>query len=266
MPDIRLIGIDLDGTLVTGSHTVSEANVAAINAARQRGIAVAIATGRPHVSAEQFALRLGLTGVPIISFNGALIRLPGQAEPMFSAPVPADLAAEIVQHCVQTRRHLHYYLGDDMYVPQVSHFARLYLNRTGIPPLPVGDLRRFDGREPIKLLACAPPQEVPAILAQDQARWGDRLIVTRSMPEYVEYLSPLAGKGKALHWLAGHLGLGVEQTMGMGDMLNDLELVEMAGVGIAMAQAQDEVKAAATYVTESGPEGVAEAIEKFCLQ
>jgi hypothetical protein len=266
MPDIKLIGIDLDGTLVTGSHTVSEANVAAIRAARERGITVAIATGRPHVSAEQFALRLGLTDVPIISFNGALIRLPGQTEPMFSAPVPADLARGIVQHCVDARRHLHYYLGDAMYVPQVSLFARLYLARTGIPPIPVGDLRRFDGQEPIKLLACAAPEQVPDILREDQERWGSRLIVTRSMPEYVEYLSPAAGKGKALCWLAGHLGLGIEQTMGMGDMLNDLELVEMAGIGIAMAQAQDEVKAVATYVTESGPEGVAEAIAKFCLQ
>lgn len=265
MPDIRLIGIDLDGTLITDRGVVPQANVAAIHQALERGITVAVVTGRPHVSAQQFALALGLRGVPVISFNGAQIRLPGEPEPMFTAPVPAALAAQVVDYCVDTRLHLHYYLDDDMFVPQVSKWARLYYARTGIAPLPVGDLRRFEGREPIKLLACTDPDDVPRVLEEGRERWGEDLIVTRSMPEYVEFLSAAAGKGKALHWLAEHLGIGTDQTMGMGDMLNDLELIEMAGVGVAMAQAQDEVKAAADYVTTSQAEGVAEAIEKFCL-
>ena len=85
------------------------------------------------------------------------------------------------------------------------------------------------------------------------------------MPEYVEFMSKDAGKGKALLWLAEHLGIPADQTMGMGDMLNDLELVELSGFGVAMPHGQEPVKAAAQYVAESGPEGVAEAIEKFVL-
>lgn len=265
MSPIKLIGIDLDGTLVQDSTEVSARNIAAIRAATHRGVVVAIATGRPHVSAEQFVERLGLHETPIISFNGAVVRRPGEAEPLLHRPVPADLAADIIQYCVERRLHIHYYLGDDMLVTRVSHWAKLYQSRTGIPPLPAGDLRRFNGESPTKILVCVPPEEVPAVLAEGQARYGDRLTVTRSMPEYVEYLSREAGKGKALLWLAGALGIPPEQTMGMGDMLNDLELVELSGFGVAMPHAQEPVKAAAQYIAESGPEGVAEAIEKFVL-
>jgi Cof subfamily protein (haloacid dehalogenase superfamily) len=265
LPDFRLIGIDLDGTLLLNSSDVSERNVAAIRAATARGVTVAIATGRPHVSAEQFVERLGLHDVPIISFNGALIKRPGEEKELFCEPVPADLAAEVVQYCVDRRMHLHYYLGDEMYVPRVSHWALLYQARAAIPPIPVGDLRRFNGRSPIKIIVCVPPEQAMDVLEEARERFGERLLVTHSMPEYVEFLSRDAGKGKALRWLAGHLGIPVEQTMGMGDMLNDLELVQMSGFGVAMPHAQEPVKAAAQYVAQSGPEGVAEAIEKFVL-
>ena len=156
-------------------------------------------------------------------------------------------------------------------MPEISEEAnasgahRLYWQRTGIVPEPAGDLRRFDGQQPIKLLAIADPAEIPGILQEGQDRYGDRLIVTRSMAEYVEYLSVQAGKGKALAWLADHLGIPMEQTMGMGDMLNDLELIEMAGIGVAMADAQEPVKAAAQFVAQSPRDGVAEAIEHYVL-
>lgn len=265
MSRIRLIGIDLDGTLVMNSHEVSERNIAAIRAATQRGVTVALATGRPHVSAERFAERLGLGDVPIISFNGAIIRRPGEQEAMFEAPVPADLAAAIVEDCVARRRHIHYYLGDTMYVTRMSHWALLYARRTGLVPVTAGDMRRFAGREPIKILVCLGAHEAPDALREEQERYGDRLIVTRSMPEYIEYLSRDAGKGKALAWLAQQMSIPMEQTMGMGDMLNDLELVQMSGLGVAMPHAPDAVKAASKYVAHSGPEGVAEAIETFVL-
>lgn len=265
MPDIKLIGVDLDGTLVVDATHVSERNIRAIRAATEQGVTVAIATGRPHASAESFVTRLGLEGIPIISFNGAMIRRPAAAESMLEVPVPADLAQEVVRYCIDRRFHMHYYLGERMYVTRNSHWALLYESRTSLPPIPAGDMRRFDGEAPVKILICVPPETATDVLAEAQQAFGDRLLVTRSMPEYIEFLSPDAGKGKALLWLADHLGIPAEKTMGMGDMLNDLQLVEMAAFGVAMPHAQDAVKQAASYVAESGDEGVGEAIEKFVL-
>ncbi len=265
MPDIKLVGIDLDGTLLVDHHEVSERNLAAIKEATVRGVTVAIATGRPHVSAQQFVQRLGIEDVPIISFNGAVVRKPGATESLLEVPVDSDLAVEIVQYCVERRYHIQYYLGDAMYVTRNSAWAQLYYSRTGQPPVPAGDIRRFNGESPIKILICVPSDTAQDVLDEGRERFGNELLVTRSMPEYIEFLSEDAGKGKALSWLARHLDIPMEQTMGMGDMLNDLQLVEMAGFGVAMPHAQELVKAAAQYVAESGPEGVGEAIEKFVL-
>jgi len=266
MPTIKLIGVDLDGTLVVDAHKISQRNIQAVRAARQQGVTVAIATGRPHTSAEEFARRLGLHDVPIISFNGAMVRRLGQSAAILQAPIAPDMASDIVRYCIGNRYHMHYYLGDVMYVTRMSHWAHLYQSRTGVEPVHAGDMRRFDGQAPSKVLVCVAGDTAEDVLREGQQRYGDRLLVTRSMPEYIEFLSADAGKGKALAWLADHLDIPMEQTMGMGDMLNDLELVQMSGFGVAMAHAQEAVKQAARYVTQSGPEGVGEAIEKFVLR
>ncbi len=261
--DIKLIALDLDGTLVHDATHIPEANLRAVRRAMERGVMVAIATGRMHSSAETFVAHLGLEGTPLISYNGAMVRVPGDPEPLLHVPVPADLAAELVRHAVDEWYHLNYFLDDVLYVTHMDHWSRLYYRRTGNYPVLAGDLRRFAGQSPTKLLIAAKPEEVPALLAKEQALYGDRLYVTRSMPEYIEFLNPEATKGAALRWLAGHLGLERSQVMAMGDMLNDLPMIEWAGIGVAMPEAEELVRAAADYIPDSPEEGVAEAIAKF---
>ena len=263
--DIKLIATDLDGTLVQDSHHISERNLAAVRRALEAGIHVVIATGRMHGSAAQFVQQLGLDGVPLISYNGAMVRVPGEPKPMHHVPLAAELAAEIVQHSVNAKYHLHYYLDDVMYVTHIEKWSRIYVARTGSLPHPVGDLRRFNGKSPTKLLLAAAPEDIDRLLPLEQKRFGDRCYVTRSMPEYLEFLNSEANKGNALRWLADHLGISPDQIMACGDMLNDLPLIEMAGIGVAMPSAVEEVRAAADFIPETEENGVAEAIEKFIL-
>ena len=263
MSDIKLIAIDLDGTLVHNAREIPERNLAALKRVMAQGVTVAIATGRMHSSAEQFVTRLGLEGTPLISCNGAMVRVHGDAEPLLHVPVPADLAAAVVQHSVEEQLHLNYFLDGELYVTHMDHWARLYQSRTGNLPIPLGDLRRFDGQSPTKLLIAAGPHEVDALLPREQALFGDRLYVTRSMPEYIEYLNPAVSKGAAVEWLAAHLGLQREQVMAMGDMLNDLPMIEWAGIGVAMPKAEAAVREAADFVPEHEEEGVAEALERY---
>jgi Cof subfamily protein (haloacid dehalogenase superfamily) len=262
---IRLIAIDLDGTLLVDSRDVSPENVAAVTEAISRGVIVAIATGRPHFGAAHLVGPLGLGDVPIISYNGAIIRRPDDPEPMAQWPLDADVAQDIVRYCVERRLHTHYYLDDVMYVTRFSHWAQLYNERTGIVGVPVGDMRRFDGQSPTKILVCIAPDELPEVLEDARQVFDGRAYVTRSMPEYMEFLNPQASKGNALRWLADHFSIPMSETMGIGDMLNDLPLVAESGFGVAMVHAQDEVKAAAQFVTTQDDTGVAEAINKFVL-
>lgn len=266
MSDIKLIAIDLDGTLVHNAHHIPERNIEALRCVMDQGVTVAIATGRMHKSACQFVQRLGIgTETPLISYNGAMIRLPEAPEPLLHVPLPADLAAEIVQHAVDEDFSLNYYLDDTLYVMRVDHWAKLYTGRTGDVAHPVGDLRRFNGQQPTKLLVTAKPTEVDRLLPLLQQRFSDRVYVTRSMPEYIEFLNQQVSKGSAVAWLAEHLGLQREQVMAMGDMLNDLPMIEWAGVGVAMPRAQEQVRRAADFVPEHEEEGVAEAIAEYFM-
>ncbi len=264
--DIKLVAIDLDGTLLPDNRNTAPENLAAIREAEAQGVIVVICTGRPYPSADAVATRLGLTNNPIISYNGAVVRMPNAGELIFSQPVPADLAAQVVQDCVEQQLQVHYFLDDVMYVPRVSAGARIYSSRSGIKPVPVGDLRQFAGTSPTKILVYAPPEVVRELRPEFERRYQGKLYVTTSMPEYLEFLHPEVSKGNALRALAEQYGVAMDQVMAIGDLLNDLSMIELAGIGVAVARADEALKARADYVTTSSKQAVAEAINRFALK
>jgi Cof subfamily protein (haloacid dehalogenase superfamily) len=261
--DIRLIAVDLDGTLLVNSETIPPRNLEALRRAISQGVTVAIATGRVHQSAVQFVEQLGVENSPVISYNGAMVRLPHASEPLLHYTLDPSTASSIVQYCVSEGHHLNYYIDDEIYCTHIDHWVRLYIKRTNDVFHPVGDLRQFAGMSPTKVLLTAYPHEVDRLLPDLQDLFSKQAYVTRSMPEYIEFLNPQASKGAALAWLADHLGLRQDQVMACGDMLNDLPMIEWAGIGVAMPSAEEGVRAAADFVPGHETEGVAEAIEKY---
>lgn len=264
-PKIQLVATDLDGTLVVDGHTIPKRNAEAIREAQRRGVRIVLASGRMHHSTAAFAAQLGLGDEPIISYNGAMVKTAETGRLLLHDPLPAALADEILEYAVRRELQIHYYLDDVMYVTRASHWAVSYLERTGSVPVPVGDLRRFRGHEPTKILVLAPAAEAEALLEEGRRLYAGRVYVTRSLPEYVEYLNLSASKGRALEFVAEHLGISLGATLACGDMTNDQPMVEIAGLGVAMAHSPEPVRRAADYVTSAGTEGVAEAIAKFVL-
>lgn len=262
---IKLVAIDLDGTLLLDNHTTAPRNLAAIREAEEQGVTVVICTGRPYPSADAVVSRLELTNNPIISYNGALVRMPGSGEVVFEQPVPAELAQQVVEDCVERQLQIHYYLDDIMYVTRMSKGARLYAARTGIKPQPTGDLRKCAGRSPTKILVFAGPEQVRELLPDFQHRYEGQLYITTSMPEYLEFLHPEVSKGNALRSLAPRYVDSMDQVMAIGDLPNDLPMIEVAGIGVAVAHAHAALKTVAQYVTTSSEEAVAEALERFVI-
>ncbi len=263
-PDIRLIAVDLDHTLLDHDLRVPERNRRALAAAAERGATVAIATGRTHESAERFALELGLDA-PVISYNGAMIRRPGELEPMRHVPLPADLAAEIVERLVREQIDFIYFHDNVLHAQRFDHWAWEYLERTGDRPVVTGDMRRLAGAEPTKILLMGSPEETLERYELFAREYRGRVYATVSLPQYVELLHPEATKAGALRWLAGHLGVPMKSTMALGDSLNDLEMVQAAGVGVFMAAADEKLRAQADFVPDSAEGGVAEAVERLVL-
>jgi Cof subfamily protein (haloacid dehalogenase superfamily) len=262
----KLIAIDLDGTLIVGEDAISDENIAAIHRAGRHGAAVIIVTGRPYVSADAVASRVGLPPVPLVGFNGAMIRWSRGGAPLTNTCLAAEVAEEIVNQCLLQGLHLQYYLDDQMYVSQDNERVRRYCQRNGMQYIEEPDLRRFAGQQPLKLLVIDHPTRIGQLLNDARQCWDDRIYVTRSMPEYLEFLSPQVSKGLALDWLLDFFDLPRERSLAIGDAMNDLPLLQHAGVPVAMPHADQDLKRIAHFVPASIENGVAEAIDWFLAQ
>jgi Cof subfamily protein (haloacid dehalogenase superfamily) len=270
---IRLLVLDLDGTVVGDSNQIKPIVKQAIAAAQARGVQVAIATGRMFRSALRFHQDLGLT-LPLMTYQGALIKDPATDRLHRHLSVPHDLAIQLLDYLEQSdldqQLSIHCYRDDRLYVRTLTPESIEYAKRSNIEAIPVGDLRSLVQQgEPTKILALS---EDTALIDQlwrslSQRYTPDQLYFTKSVPTFLEATHPLANKGTAVHYLAEEvLGLGAGNVMAIGDNFNDLEMIQYAGVGVAMGTAPDAVKAAATWVApDVEADGAAAAIEQFIL-
>ena len=273
MKRVRLIALDMDGTLLMSDHhTLPQRNIDAIREADRRGIRVAISTGRMVEDASDFVRRYGLPCM-IIAANGAractgpmpggrmLYRChlaPADAHAALDLLIPSGLVingfedgvVNTVDHGTGLKYHLvHRGLIEDRYGEAEIRGAA---DRGLLKIFAVGDGFAGDVYDP----------RVEPVRAQIQAALP-HLKITSSAPGNIEITSPQAGKGTALAHVAAQLGLTCEQVMAVGDAGNDLDMLEYAFHSVAMGNAVPEIKARCRYVTADNDAcGVAQVIER----
>ncbi|PNW55969.1 UNVERIFIED_CONTAM: hydrolase [Euhalothece sp. KZN 001] len=269
-PEIRVVVLDIDGTISGASNEVNPTVVEALKAVKAKGIQVAIATGRMYRSALYFAEAIG-ADLPIICYNGAWIQNPQTNEKLWHLPVPIPLAVELLDYCEQPQRRasldVHFYLNDQLYVREINEETRLYIERSRIEANAVGDLRQLLTEAPTKVLAMSSnPAITKNLLSTLKQRYSkDDLYLTQSNPYFFEACHPGASKGKAVRYLIEKvLHLQADNTIAIGDNFNDLEMLQYAGIGIAMGDAPLEVQTEANWVAPNvEADGVVAALEKF---
>jgi Cof subfamily protein (haloacid dehalogenase superfamily) len=243
------VALDLDGTLLDSAHQIPSENAAAIEKLYAEGIAVSVASGRMHASSARYTRQIS-AGAPTISYNGAMVR-SGDAAPLLHRPLAVEVAAEIVEFCRAESIHLNYYADDRVYVEERGAWAELYLSQTGSPMEVIEDLRLKLPTPPTKLLLIRPPDEAKVLAHHFAQLLAGRAYVTRTNPEYVEFMHPCSSKGTALEFLADHLGIPLEETAAVGDALNDIPMLKTAGFGVAMPCSNPSVAASADYTADS---------------
>ncbi|MEZ2225138.1 Cof-type HAD-IIB family hydrolase [Microcoleus sp.] len=270
--DIRLLVVDIDGTIAGKSNNIREAVKQAIFAAQSRGVQVAVATGRMYRSALRFHRDIG-SNLPLISYQGAWIQDPASQKMLRHQPLSKQTALELLEHFqephLRSLLSVNFYINDQLYVPEITAATRLYAERSGIQPIAITDLRRDIPGEPTKVLAlCENPGVLDGLLSSMRERYTPaELYLTRSVATFFEATHPLVNKGAAVQYIAEDLlGLQPENVMAIGDNFNDVEMISYAGVGVAMGNAPSEVKAGANWVAPDVEEdGVAAAIAQFIL-
>ncbi|GIM28720.1 haloacid dehalogenase [Clostridium polyendosporum] len=272
----KLICIDMDGTLLSDIHTVSEENKQALKKATEMGVKIAITTGRLFTSAKYYS---HLTGVkaPIISSNGAYIREKDKEEVIYQSVLNKDQFVKIY-NVVKKHGLLTYLNTFDTVISEIvineensykitnKHSAEEYKIKfdEGI------DLRegfeKYEGN--ILKVICIEHEDTEKLQkAKMELRQYHDLEVVSSGPDNFEVMSAGTSKGAAVKRLAEVLGIKREEVICIGDSENDLSMIEYAGLGVAMGNASEEIKKAADYITDKNTNaGVAKAINKFILE
>ena len=243
----KLAAIDLDGTLLGPDHLIPERNKRAIKALLERGVRCVIASGRMHESTTCFAQELDLEE-PIISYNGAMVRDPITDATWHHLTVPEDPARDVIIYCRENGYHLNYYLNNHLFAATFNQWAELYVNQTHSPLEVVGDLTRFCGTRPTKMILINSPAQTDSLLPYFRERLGDELYITKSNPEYLEFMNAKADKGSALKLVADRMGVKQSEVMAFGDGGNDMPMLQWAGLGVAMGEATPVVQASADSV------------------
>lgn len=262
---IRLVALDLDGTLLDPQNWITPRTRTAIAAAAGRGVRFAIVTGRMYRSAAAVAREIGIEGTPLVSYNGALVKEFPSGRTVDHVPLPLADARAILAYCEEADLYVQAYWDDTVHVKEINDRTRRYCRNAGVEAVVVGRLLDAMPEAPTKLLIFEPEERIPAIAAELQARFPT-LNSAASYPYFLEITHPDANKGHALAALAAHFGLAPEQVLACGDGMNDYTMFEWAGNSAAMAHAPEALKAIATYVVKAPPgDGVAEALETLVL-
>lgn len=265
MSDIKLVAIDLDDTLLKNDLTISPRAKNAIAKAVESGVAVTFATGRMYASALPFARDLKLD-MPLITYQGALVKYVDGRE-VYHKPLQMELAKRVVDFLMPYKYHVNLYVHDELRMERESPEGRRYAKISKVPLHFYDNLYEALSDEPTKILIIAKEQELDELAAALQQKFGSEVNITKSKPYFLEVANKLATKGLALAELAHSLNLEASQVMAIGDSWNDLDMLEYAGLAVAMGNAAPEVKKAADYITLSNDDdGVAEAIERFVLE
>lgn len=263
---IKLIATDLDNTLLDEQGQIPESTAALLRQAAQKGVLTAVATGRCYPSAKGAAGVIGAQ-TPIICYNGSLIKRGDTGEVLAQTYIEPHQIRAVSEFCHQNDLYLQLYDYDDVILcEQDCEGLRVDPDLQVVGFREIGDYRTYPDLHPTpKMLIVEKPEKVPARLLELESTFPD-LAFCQSQPWLIEVMPQNAGKGLAVAKLAEIFGVEREAVMTLGDNTNDLPMIRWAGLGVAVGNAVEALKAEADYVCASQRSlGVEEALKKFVL-
>ena len=260
---ISLVLADVDGTLVTREKILTERAIRAVHLLKQRGIRFAITSGRPPRGMVIGPLAIA---EPVAGFNGGMFVRPDLSI-IEARTLPREVAGKTVSLLREHEVDVWVYSGEDWLVPNKEgpHVAREEWT-VKFPPRIVTDFGAALDTA-VKIVGVSDDPDRMARCEKDvQAALGDTASAARSQPYYLDVTHPQANKGGVVESLCRMLGVAADRIATLGDQPNDVLMFRKSGMSIAMGQASDEVRRAATHVSASSEdEGFAKAIERFVL-
>lgn len=262
----KLIAVDMDGTLLREDKTISDKTKDRIKKSVEKGVKIVLASGRPIEGLERYLEELQLVTEDdfVMSFNGSVIQ-NAKTKAIISKNIlkGSDLKA-LYRLAKQIGVNIHAFTKQGCVTPIMNEYSQLEGRINGIEVHEVDFNTIDDNEDVIKVMFIDPEPVLAAAIEKIPHHVYEDFTVVRSAPYFLEFLNKASSKGTGVKALAEHLGIKREEIICIGDAGNDLDMIEYAGLGVAMGNAFEEVKAAADYVTlDNESDGVAHVIEKF---
>lgn len=267
---IKLIAIDIDGTLLNSKNEITPRVFETIQKAEEKGIKVVLCTGRPLLGvAEQLhELKLDQSENFVITYNGSLVQEVTSKKIIASYTLSYENFVEIESTARLLGSHLHTLDLQNIYTANM-HISPYTVHEATLTKMPL-HYRPVDQMTPdmtiVKMMMIDPEEKLDQTIEKVPDWFKEKYTTVKSAPFYFEVLNKQASKGNAVRLLADYLGINQEEVMAIGDQENDATMIEYAGMGVAMGNATPAIKALANVETLSNDEdGVAHIIEKFAL-
>jgi len=247
------IVLDIDGTVIDDNLVLSGNTVRAINKLADAGKRIIFCTGRMHGSTVKI-IREFFPGrnFPIISYNGSMVIIPGQAEPVIHHQIDPRTSKEIIRFLRKNNVHGHIYVDDRLISEVDNDEIRNYSIHSGMDYVIVDDLIEFIDRKdaPVKILAIGEPEILEEVEKTGIEKFSDKVNIFKSFSIYLDFIPKATNKGIALEELADYMNFNLNETMMIGDGDNDVFAFEVVNYSIAMQNATPKLKENADSITE----------------
>jgi len=265
--DYRMIALDIDGTLTNSAKEIPAPTLQALLDIQEKGCKVVLASGRPTPGMKHLArmLRLDKYGSYILSYNGGEITECRTNRVIYRKTLPREIVPEIFAFAKANHVGLLTYTDDCIITgTRIDRFMENESKINGLPIKYVPDFAQYIDFDINKCLLTAEPGYLAAIEIRLKELYGNTHNIYRSEPYFLEFMPQNIDKAYGLNILLSNIGITREQLITCGDGFNDITMIEYAGLGVAMANAQEQVKTAADYITASNDNnGILHVIEKF---
>lgn len=263
----KLVTSDLDATIVSHSQKESPKNKVAIQKVRNMGVNFVISSGRNQFSIKPFEEKYGLNekGCYGIAFNGGVVYEADTGKILRDIRLDKNVALDIIKELKTMTVATWVFVGNDLYLTEFTEWAQRY-SHTIDKYIEIEDLAKIEG-EISKVIVSDERHILEGVQSHFNKKDSPFYTTVFSAENLLEFVPPTVNKGEGLKFLANHLGIDLSETIAIGDNFNDIEMIRMAGIGVAVANGRKEVKVIADYVTENPCEdgAVAEALSKFII-
>ena len=269
---IKLIAVDIDGTLLNDQGQILPATIQAVQQAAAAGQKIVLCTGRPLCGVTDYLKQLGLwqhADQYVISYNGSLIQTTTQTT-LMSHQLQFSDYLDLLEFAHQNQAAFSLLTPACMYVTPGDQNSVILkeaaMVKIELQTRTLAEMRALPNLIPVKGMILDEPAKLDYLQTVMPKAFKQRFTVLRSQKDHLEFTHPLASKESALRQLTGLLKIEPTATMAIGDEQNDLGMIKTAGIGVAMGNAVPAVKRAATLVTDTvGNDGVAKALAKLGL-